>query len=86
VGSGRCIRNRNIKKKINQYVSQGKAEKTGDSYTINLQKIEITKLLGRGKIKTKLNITVKKATEKAINIIKKAGGTVITQKEEKVKE
>lgn len=78
----------NVEKKINKYIQKGKAEKNADVYTINLDKMKITKLIGRGKINTKLNITVKKATESAINIIKKAGGNVITQKnnEEKTEE
>lgn len=74
----------NLEKKIEKYVTKGKAEKTADGYIIDLEKLKIIKLLGRGKIKTKLNITVKKATESAIKAIKKTGGTVLT-KENNVK-
>ena len=78
----------NVEKRIKQYVEKGKAKKETDGYQIDLAKIKITKLLGRGKVTTKMNITVKEATESAIKIIKQAGGTVtvIEQKNNKVKQ
>jgi large subunit ribosomal protein L15 len=44
--------------------------------TINLTEIGYDKLLGEGRASRKYNVTVESATEKAIQKIKSAGGTV----------
>jgi len=69
----------NIKDLDNQLeilVQDKKATKSGSTYTINLGDINIDKILGRGEINKKVNITVKKASESAIRKIEAAGGKV----------
>jgi large subunit ribosomal protein L15 len=61
-------------------VQAGKAsEKTG-VFTIDLQSLNIEKLLGSGKVEHKLNVTVAVASARAVEKIEAAGGSVtITQ-------
>ena len=69
--------------KIERFVQDEKASKTGNIYTINLTDINIQKVLGRGDINKKINISVKKASEKAIQKIEAAGGKVTLLSEAK---
>ena len=55
--------------KLDSLVKDQKAIKSGATYSINLNDIEIQKILGRGQINKKVNITVKKASENAIKKI-----------------
>ncbi|MFH2019803.1 MAG: uL15m family ribosomal protein [archaeon] len=66
-----------LEKQINSFVEKGKAKKTGDSYEIDLSAIGYDKLLSKGNLSIKLNITAKAATENAIERVKKAGGTLV---------
>ena len=52
------------------------ATKTGTTYTINMKDLNIQKLLGRGEINNKINITVDKASKRAIEKIESAGGKI----------
>ncbi len=52
-------------------------DKFPDMKTINLTEEGYDKLLGAGKIKSKLKITVNSASEKAINKIKEQGGVLV---------
>lgn len=61
---------------INQMVQEDKATKSGNVYTINLEELNIQKILGRGKVSKKLNITVRKASKGALEKIQEAGGKV----------
>lgn len=60
---------------------QGKLEKDGDTYVIDLQTLGYNKLLGRGSIDVKVKVKVYDATKSAIEKIRKAGGEVIVLKE-----
>ncbi|MBY9008014.1 MAG: uL15 family ribosomal protein [Candidatus Lokiarchaeota archaeon] len=62
--------------KLDEYVTQEKATKSGNAYVINLADLNIQKILGRGEINKKVNVTVKKASKNAEEKIKKAGGKV----------
>ncbi|MBD3196209.1 MAG: hypothetical protein GF317_14220 [Candidatus Lokiarchaeota archaeon] len=62
--------------KIDDFVKQEKATKSGSTYEINLADMNIQKVLGRGKLNKKINITVEKASKGAINKIEEAGGKV----------
>ncbi|MGQ4874119.1 MAG: uL15m family ribosomal protein [Promethearchaeia archaeon] len=62
--------------KLEQYVQMNKATKSGNTYTINLNDLNIQKILGRGTINKKVNVTVKMASERAIKKIEAAGGNV----------
>ena len=59
------------------------AKKSVDTYNINLNDINIQKLLGRGQINKKINITVNKASKRAIEKIEAAGGKVTLLSESK---
>jgi len=50
--------------------------KENDQYTIDIAKLGYNKLLGRGKITKKFNITVPAASKHAIEAVKAAGGSV----------
>ena len=58
-------------------LEMGLANVSDDTLTIELGKIGINKLLGRGKVTRKYNIHVYKASESAINKIEEKGGKVI---------
>jgi len=58
-----------------------KFQKEGD--VIDLNKLGYNKLLGKGNIKNKLKLKVDRASNKAVEKVKKAGGEVILTKKEK---
>ncbi|MFX0029454.1 MAG: uL15m family ribosomal protein [Candidatus Hermodarchaeota archaeon] len=62
--------------KIDSLVLDNKASKSGNTYNINLNDLNIQKVLGRGEINKKINITVNKASKKAIEKIEAAGGKI----------
>ncbi|MFX1375052.1 MAG: uL15m family ribosomal protein [Promethearchaeota archaeon] len=62
--------------KIDTLVLDKKASKSGNTYNINLNDINIQKVLGRGEINKVINITVKNASKKAIEKIEAAGGKI----------
>ena len=63
---------------IEDLVLEKKAAKSGNTYTINLDDINIQKILGKGEINKMINVSVKKASERAIEKIEAAGGKVTT--------
>jgi large subunit ribosomal protein L15 len=69
--------------KIEKFVEKEKATKSGDTYTINLNNMNIQKVLGRGEINKKVNVTVNKASQRAIEKIEAAGGKVTILSEAK---
>jgi large subunit ribosomal protein L15 len=64
--------------KLESLVQDKKATKSGDTYTIDLSDINIQKILGRGDITKKINVTVNNASKRAIEKIEAAGGKVVT--------
>ena len=67
---------KDLDKRIESLVLNKKATKSGDTYTINLSEINIQKILGRGEIKKSINISVNKASKKAIEKVESAGGAI----------
>ena len=63
--------------KIDTLSSQNLATKSGASYSIDLNALNIQKVLGRGEISKPINVTVNKASRQAIEKIEAAGGKVI---------
>ena len=61
---------------IEKLVINKKAAKSGNTYNINLKDLNIQKLLGRGEINKPINITVSKASKRAIEKIEAAGGKI----------
>ncbi|MHA1146995.1 MAG: uL15m family ribosomal protein [Promethearchaeota archaeon] len=68
---------KDLDQSIDKLVQENKASKSGNAYTINLDELDIQKVLGRGEIHKKINISVRKASEKAIAKIEAAGGKII---------
>ncbi len=52
------------------------ATKSGNTYNINLNNLNIQKILGRGEINKVINITVNKASKRAIEKVETAGGKI----------
>ncbi|KKN48943.1 hypothetical protein LCGC14_0647570 [marine sediment metagenome] len=67
---------KDLNNKIESLVLEKKATKSGDTFTINLHEINIQKILGRGEIKKSINISVNKASKKAIEKVESAGGAI----------
>ncbi|MBY9018234.1 MAG: uL15 family ribosomal protein [Candidatus Lokiarchaeota archaeon] len=61
---------------IEKYSQGTKASKSGSTYSINLNDLNIQKILGRGEISKPINVTVNKASKIAIEKIEAAGGKV----------
>jgi len=59
-----------------QLVEAGEATQDGDTFTVDLAKLGVDKLLGSGQVRAKLNITVPATTEKAKAKVEAAGGSV----------
>ncbi len=60
-----------------KFVEEGKAEKKGDKFEVNLTDQGVDKLLGAGSIKSPVKVTVDEATPRAIEKVEKAGGEVV---------
>jgi large subunit ribosomal protein L15 len=71
-----AINIKDLDQKIDHFVIDKKASKSGSTYNINLNDLNIQKVLGRGEIKKAVNITVMKASQKAIEKIEAAGGKI----------
>ena len=67
---------KDLDSKIEDLTLKNVATKTGNTYTINLKDLNIQKILGRGEINKKINISVDKASKRAIEKIESAGGKV----------
>ncbi len=61
---------------IENFVLDKKATKSGNTYNIDLNEINIQKVLGRGEINKTINVTVNKASKKAIEKVEAAGGKI----------
>jgi large subunit ribosomal protein L15 len=71
-----------VERMLEKLVSAGKAKKEGDSTAIDLSAIGFGKLLGKGIVKSKMNISVDAASGKAISKVEEKGGKVNTKKEQ----
>ncbi|MEE9377962.1 MAG: uL15m family ribosomal protein [Candidatus Lokiarchaeia archaeon] len=67
---------KDLDQKIDSLVIGKKATKSGNSYSINMNEINIQKILGKGEINKVINVTVNKASQKAIEKIEGAGGKI----------
>lgn len=65
-----------VEVRVETLISQGKLKK-GSKISLDLNKLGYKKLLGSGKIKSPVNITVDFASKKAIDKVKEAGGEII---------
>ncbi|MFW9899814.1 MAG: uL15m family ribosomal protein [Candidatus Thorarchaeota archaeon] len=67
---------KDLDQKIDDFVLNNKATKSGNTYNINLNESNIQKVLGKGEINKVINIIVNKASQKAIEKIEGAGGRI----------
>ncbi|MGA1820600.1 MAG: uL15m family ribosomal protein, partial [Thermoplasmatota archaeon] len=66
-----------IRENIGSIVKGGAAKKKGSGYDLDLDKVGVTKLLGGGSIgDLSINILAQSASQKAIEKVEAAGGTV----------
>lgn len=61
---------------IEKYAQETKASKSGSTFTIDLNDLNVQKILGRGEISKPINVTVNRASKRAIEKIEAAGGKV----------
>ncbi|MHA2009360.1 MAG: uL15m family ribosomal protein [Promethearchaeota archaeon] len=61
---------------IESLVLNNKASKSGNTYSINLKDINVQKILGKGIINKTINISVNKASKRAVEKIEAAGGKI----------
>ncbi len=61
---------------ITTYVEQGLARKKGDVFSMDLEKIGVSKVLGTGRVTRKLDVSAHAFSESAVSKIEKAGGKV----------
>ena len=62
--------------KLDSWVEQNVAQKSEGVYTVDLDKLNIQKILAKGAIQKKVKVTVRYASNYAIEEIEKAGGKV----------
>jgi len=67
---------KNLDQRIDSLVLNNKATKSGNTYNINMNEINIQKVLGKGNVNKVINITVNKASQKAIEKVEAAGGKI----------
>lgn len=66
-----------VEERLDEVVLEGFAEKSKNIVTIDLGKMGVNKLLGRGSVRAKMRILVEEASESAIKKVEKAGGEVV---------
>lgn len=62
--------------KLDSWVEQELAQKSGDNYTVDLDKLNIQKILAKGSITKKVQVRVRSISEYAKEEIEKVGGKV----------
>jgi len=81
----KAINLKTIEQNLESLLSNKLIEKKNDSYVVDLKKLGFNKLLSTGKITKKFSIKCEYASKKAIDKIKKSGGSIILE-EKKAKE
>ncbi|MBS3134372.1 uL15 family ribosomal protein [Candidatus Woesearchaeota archaeon] len=71
-----------LEQKIPLYLSKQKIKEENGKYIINLTELGYGKLLGSGKIKTRMEVTVHTASRNAVARIEEAKGKVISERKE----
>ncbi|MEK6916110.1 MAG: uL15m family ribosomal protein [Nanoarchaeota archaeon] len=74
-----------LQTELDTLVQKGKITKNKDVYDVDISKLGYDKLLSKGHVTVKLNISVKFATENAILRVEQAGGKVTLLAEKPVK-
>jgi large subunit ribosomal protein L15 len=77
-GKGTPINIAALNEKLDTLVDEGKVEKDGDTYVVDLSAIGYAKLLGAGEPRVTYEITAEDASDSAVAKIEDAGGSVET--------
>ncbi|HVL49497.1 MAG TPA: uL15 family ribosomal protein [Candidatus Thermoplasmatota archaeon] len=64
---------------IATWAAAGKAQKVGGGYSVNLTELGFDKLLGSGKVRNAIKVTIATASPRATEKIEEAGGQVDVQ-------
>ncbi|NOZ88779.1 MAG: 50S ribosomal protein L15 [Crenarchaeota archaeon] len=67
---------------VEAWLEKGLASREGDVIVVDLARLGYNRLLGRGRVTHKLRVIVPKASEKAVEKIKAAGGEVVVLEQE----
>lgn len=65
-----------VENRLEEFVASGVAKREENSYTLDLSKAKYNKLLGKGNISKAVNITIDFASQRAIEKIENAKGSV----------
>ncbi len=78
-----AINIKDVELNLDQWLEDGKVEKKGTTYIVDLKSLHYNKLLGTGSVTKPMEITVEKASKKAIEKLKaaKVKLTLIAKKE-----
>ena len=68
-----------LQEKLDSLLNEGKIEKAKDVYKVDLNALGYDKLLSKGPVRFKMEITVDKASPNAVKKIEAAGGSVTVQ-------
>jgi large subunit ribosomal protein L15 len=71
-----------VAEKLDEWLRSGVAYQEGGKIVVNLAELGYNTLLGRGRIDKPVKIIVPRATERAVEKVKAAGGEVVTFSEE----
>jgi large subunit ribosomal protein L15 len=72
----REINIKDVETQLDSWVEEGKVDKNGDKFIVDLGKLNYNKLIGKGKVTKNLEITVERASAGAIEKIKESKGTI----------
>ena len=67
-----AINIKDVELNLAEWLEAGKVEKKGTKFIIDLNSLHYNKLLGTGKVTKQMEITVKKASKKAVEKLKAA--------------
>jgi large subunit ribosomal protein L15 len=76
VKQGPAISIRGLETLLPELVTKGKASEASGAYTVDLKPLGYAKLIATGTASVAINVTVEKATERAVEKINAAGGSV----------
>jgi len=78
----KVINLQDLQDKLGSFIKLGAVSKDKDVYDVNLIKLGYKKLLSKGKVETKMKITIDSATDNAVAKVESAGGSVILEHKE----
>ncbi|RJQ20783.1 50S ribosomal protein L15 [Candidatus Woesearchaeota archaeon] len=74
-----AINVRDVEGRLSGWVAQKQASREGDVFVVDLTKLGFTKLLGAGRVSTKMRIVIQNAVKSAKEKVQQAGGEVVVE-------